>query len=175
MLTVYKKLSDRCIFWRQPNHIFTSIVIIYIKSQLCHCGWFCSHLTIRFMEQTLCENQPETCFLCYYKVNVKRVWRGIDLVIDFHTHCFPDQLADKAVTSLSAKAGIPACWTERSATWKRSMEANCITGSVLLNIATKPSQAMNINNWATQVQDEDVISFGSIHPLCEDWVNELSD
>jgi len=126
------------------------------------------------MEQTLCENQPETCFLCYYKVNVKKEsGEGIDLVIDFHTHCFPDQLADKAVTSLSAKAGIPAMLDGTLGDLKRSMEANCITGSVLLNIATKPLQAMNINNWATQVQDEDVISFGSIHPLCEDWVNEL--
>lgn len=35
MLTVYKKLSDRCIFWRQPNHIFTSIVIIIHKKPIC--------------------------------------------------------------------------------------------------------------------------------------------
>lgn len=96
------------------------------------------------------------------------------MIIDFHTHCFPDELAMKAVPSLSEKAGIPAMLNGTLSDLKRSMEASCITGSVLLNIATKPSQAVNINNWAAQVQDGSVISFGSIHPLCEDWKNELN-
>ncbi|HEY8348871.1 MAG TPA: hypothetical protein VIM13_03450 [Clostridia bacterium] len=95
------------------------------------------------------------------------------MVIDFHTHCFPDELAAKAVASLSEKACIPAMLNGTLSDLKRSMEANNITGSVLFNIATKPSQTAKINDWAVRIQDEGIISFGSIHPLCEDWESEL--
>ncbi|HEY8349746.1 MAG TPA: TatD family hydrolase [Clostridiales bacterium] len=95
------------------------------------------------------------------------------MIIDFHTHCFPDGLAMKAVESLSEKAGIPAMLNGTSSDLKRSMEANGIAGSVLFNIATKPSQTENINNWSVQIRDESVIPFGSIHPLSEDWESEL--
>jgi len=79
----------------------------------------------------------------------------------------------KAITSLSEKAGIPAMLNGTLSDLKSSMEANRITGSVIFNIATKPSQTVKINNWAAQIQDESIISFGSIHPLYEDWKNEL--
>jgi len=95
------------------------------------------------------------------------------LIIDFHTHCFPDELATKAVAALSEKAGIPAMLDGTLSDLRRSMEANCISGSVLFNIATKPSQTVKINNWAIQIQDEGIIPFGSIHLLYEDWENEL--
>ena len=29
------------------------------------------------------------------------------MVIDFHTHCFPDELADRAVGRLAQSGGIP--------------------------------------------------------------------
>jgi len=95
------------------------------------------------------------------------------LIIDFHTHCFPDELAEKAVSALSVKAGIPAMLNGTAGDLKRSMEVNGITGSVIFNIATKPSQTEKINSWAANIQDENIISFGSIHPLYEDWKNEL--
>ena len=83
---------------------------------------------------------------------------AIGLIIDFHTHCFPDELAMKAVPSLSEKAGIPAMLNGTLSDLKRSMEASCITGSVLLNIATKPSQAVNIHRALSRW---DVISSGA--------------
>ena len=95
------------------------------------------------------------------------------MIIDFHTHGFPDELAMKAVAFLSEKAGIPAILNGTISDIKRSMETNHITGSVLFNIATKPSQTEKINNWAVQIQDEGIIPFGSIHPLSEGWENEL--
>ena len=95
------------------------------------------------------------------------------MIIDFHTHCFPDELAVKAVASLSEKAGIPAMLNGTVNDLKRSMKASRITGSVLLNIATKPSQTAKINSWSVQIRDQSVISFSSIHPFCEDWENEL--
>lgn len=95
------------------------------------------------------------------------------MVIDFHTHCFPDGLAVKAVPALAEKAGIPAMLNGTVSDLERSMKANGITCSVLFNIATKPSQTEKINNWAAQIQRDNMISFGSIHPLYGNWKNEL--
>ncbi len=95
------------------------------------------------------------------------------MVIDFHTHCFPDELATKAVPALAKKADIPAMLSGTVSDLKSSMEANGISYSVLLNIATKPSQTEKINIWAAQIQQDNIISFGSIHPLYENWKNEL--
>jgi predicted TIM-barrel fold metal-dependent hydrolase len=95
------------------------------------------------------------------------------LVIDFHTHCFPDELAMRAVPILAEKARIPAIVNGTVSDLERSMKANGITCSVLLNIATKPSQTEKVNSWAAQVQKDNIISFGSIHPLYDNWKNEL--
>lgn len=98
---------------------------------------------------------------------------AIDLIIDFHTHCFPDGLAEKAVPALAEKADIPAILNGKVSELKRSMRDNGITYSVLFNIATKPSQTEKINSWASQVQQDNIISFGSIHPLYVNWKDEL--
>lgn len=95
------------------------------------------------------------------------------MIIDFHTHCFPDELAVKAVPALAEKASIPAIVNGTVSDLKRSMKANDITCSVLYNIATKPSQTGKVNIWAAQVQYGNIISFGSIHPLYENWKSEL--
>jgi len=48
-----------------------------------------------------------------------------------------------------------------------------ISKSVVLSIATKPTQTENINNWSAEIQDEEIIAFGSIHPDYENWKAEL--
>lgn len=44
---------------------------------------------------------------------------------------------------------------------------------MVLSIATKPRQTPIITQWAAVVQDENIISFGSIHPDYMDWESEL--
>jgi predicted TIM-barrel fold metal-dependent hydrolase len=100
---------------------------------------------------------------------------AIVLVIDFHTHSFPDELAAKAIPALAEKAGIPAMLNGTVKGLDRSMKDNGIACSVILNIATKPSQTEKVNSWAAQIQkdNKNIISFGSIHPLYENWREEL--
>ncbi|KNY27412.1 amidohydrolase family protein [Pseudobacteroides cellulosolvens] len=45
--------------------------------------------------------------------------------------------------------------------------------SVLLPIATKPSQTEVINNWAASICGDGIIAFGSIHPDHTEWKKEL--
>lgn len=95
------------------------------------------------------------------------------MIIDFHVHCFPDELASKAVPQLAACAGIPARVDGTTRGLKDSMRRAGISRSVVLSIATKPSQTERINTWSSQIQDDDIIAFGSIHPDNEDWKSQL--
>jgi len=95
------------------------------------------------------------------------------MVIDFHVHCFPDQLAATAVPMLAQRAGIPARLNGTVDDIKKSMKKANISKSVVLSIATKPTQTEKINSWAAEIQDDSIIAFGSIHPDYEGWEDEL--
>lgn len=97
------------------------------------------------------------------------------MLIDFHTHLFPDAVAPKALASLQAGTlrvegvTVPAQTDGTQDGLLRSMEAHQVDVSVVLPIATKPSQTPSINRFAAQVQSDRLISFYSLHPLQEDW------
>ena len=95
------------------------------------------------------------------------------MVIDFHVHCFPDKLASRAVSQLAECAGIPARLNGTICGLKDSMRRAGVSKSVVLSIATKPSQTESINNWSAEIQNDEIIAFGSIHPDNENWKSEL--
>ena len=95
------------------------------------------------------------------------------MIIDFHTHCFADDIAARAVASIAQAADIPARSDGTVSGIRASMKKAGIDKSVLLSIATKPQQTSKINQWAISIQDSDLIPFGTIHPEFDDWKNEL--
>ncbi|HHV96893.1 MAG TPA: amidohydrolase family protein [Clostridiaceae bacterium] len=95
------------------------------------------------------------------------------MIIDIHTHCFPDELAARTIPFLAQKANIPAYLNGTIKGLKESMSKAGIDISVLQPIATKPQQTIGVNRWAINVQDEDIITFGTIHPDFPDWKNEI--
>lgn len=86
------------------------------------------------------------------------------MIIDFHTHCFADELAQKAIPVLSAAANITARTDGTLKNLKESMEQSMVDRSVVLPIATKPSQTAKINEWAASINNDEIIAFGSVHP-----------
>ena len=63
------------------------------------------------------------------------------MVIDFHTHCFPDKLAERAVGQLSRVGGGLMPYSDGTLDGlRRQMAQHNIDMSVVLNIATKPEQ-----------------------------------
>lgn len=97
------------------------------------------------------------------------------MIIDFHVHCFPDELAAKATAALSARSGIPPFVNGTTGAIKDSMIKAGIDRSVILSIATRPQQASKITQWAASIQDGAITAFGSIHPDSPDWEAELTD
>jgi len=61
-------------------------------------------------------------------------------IIDFHTHAFPDNIAERAIQKLEIKSKAKAYLNGTIDDLLRSMDKNGITRSVLCNIATRPEQ-----------------------------------
>ena len=97
------------------------------------------------------------------------------MIIDFHTHCFPDKLAARAVQRLSDAGGGLMSYADGTLEGLRQqMTQHNIDLSVVLNIATKPEQQTNVNNFAASLDKEsDLIAFGSVYPGAPDAFEEL--
>ncbi|MFH2083915.1 MAG: TatD family hydrolase [Candidatus Omnitrophota bacterium] len=89
--------------------------------------------------------------------------------IDFHTHAFPDNISRDAVKALSQDGKIPSFSDGTLSGLMRSMDAAGIDISVVLNIATKPSQTRNIIDWCLKIKSDRIIPFASIHPSNSDY------
>ena len=98
------------------------------------------------------------------------------MIIDFHTHIFPDKIAAKTIESLGAIAGVRAATNGTLNGLLSSMEVSGIEKSVIRPVCTKPEQFETINNFAKKINDTyngKLISFGGIHPDCENPKEKL--
>ena len=98
------------------------------------------------------------------------------MIIDFHTHIFPEALAPRTIENLANKAKISAYSDGTMQGLLTSMNETGIDRSVILPVVTKPSQFMSINEFAQSVNNlysDRLISFGGIHPDTEDYQGEL--
>lgn len=95
------------------------------------------------------------------------------MIIDVHTHCFPEKIAQKTVDFLAEKAKLTPYLNGTIQQLRASMHEAGVDVSVLMQIATKPSQTRTVNDWAAEVNSKDIIVFGSVHPQYEVWEEEL--
>ena len=97
------------------------------------------------------------------------------MLIDFHTHAFPEKIAARAIGSLAHAAGGLEPQTDGTlASLKRKMAKDGVDIAVVLSIATNPRQQTNVNNYAIEMdKDPAVTAFGSVHPDAPDALFEL--
>lgn len=101
------------------------------------------------------------------------------MLIDFHTHVFPDKIADRTIEILEnniKKQGYDytAAIGGRLDNLKKSMSDNNIDISLVLPIATSATQHVSINNFAESINGKDnIYSLGSLYPFQEDWEQVL--
>ena len=86
------------------------------------------------------------------------------MIIDFHTHAFPDHIADKAITSLEEGCDIKAKYDGRISSLLKSMDNTSIDKSVICSIATKPNQFEPILEWSKSIRSDRIIPLPSVHP-----------
>ena len=92
------------------------------------------------------------------------------MIIDFHTHVFPDALAPKAGASLSATAGFPLFSDLTVKGQLAVMAEDGIDCAVVLNTVTNTRQVGKVNAFALETARgvPSLQVFGSVHPLGED-------
>lgn len=95
------------------------------------------------------------------------------MIIDFHTHNFPDKIAARTISLLESH-GTKANTNGTLQGLKDSMKEAGIDISVVLPVMTAPKQFDTVNSYAADTTNkEGIISFGGIHPDCEDPEEKL--
>jgi predicted TIM-barrel fold metal-dependent hydrolase len=98
------------------------------------------------------------------------------VIIDFHTHVFPEQMAEKTIRKMEEGANVKAFTNGTLQELKSSMKNSKVDISVLLPVATKPAQFETINRYAAEISGrEGIISFGGIHPDTDHYKEELQE
>ena len=97
------------------------------------------------------------------------------MVIDFHTHAFPEKVAARAMEKISRQTGGYVPVRDGTLGSLSSQSAEDGAKAVLLAIATNARQMHAVNDWAAQTMaDENVVSaFGSVHPDAPDALEEI--
>jgi predicted TIM-barrel fold metal-dependent hydrolase len=88
------------------------------------------------------------------------------MIIDFHTHCFPDFLAARAVNALTVEdSPVKPHYDGTAGGLIAAMDRFGIDKSAVLNIATNAAQTDNVNAFAVKLNESDrFYAFGSVHP-----------
>lgn len=96
------------------------------------------------------------------------------MVIDFHTHAFPEKIAASTLKKLSAASHTLPFTEGTNAGLLRSMSQAGVDLSIVLPVATAPHQVEHINDAAAQVNAiPKLLSFGCMHPEFDGWRAEL--
>lgn len=104
------------------------------------------------------------------------------MIIDFHTHTFPEKIAERTIDILESNTekvqGVRSkAHTDATvAGLLKSMDECGVDISVVMPIATNTKQSSTINRVAQETNSRDrLFSFGSLHPMQEDWEKTLYD
>lgn len=88
------------------------------------------------------------------------------MIIDFHTHAFPEKIAERTVAALGRAAGMTPLTDGTVKGLREKLTVSGVDVGVILPVVTKPEQFASINRFAASINEEDdgLISFGGIHP-----------
>lgn len=86
------------------------------------------------------------------------------MIIDFHTHAFPEKIVTRAMESLIHKGGALVPFTDGTpAGLLQAMDRSGVDRAVVLNIATNVKQIQSVNDFVAGLDDR-LIGFGSVYP-----------
>lgn len=100
------------------------------------------------------------------------------MIIDFHTHTFPDKIAAAAIEKLSRLSHSRPFSDGTASGLAASAKAAGIDLSVILPVATSTKQVPSINDYAAKANESTeatgLLSLGCMHPDYPEWKEELS-
>lgn len=100
------------------------------------------------------------------------------MIVDIHTHTFPDKIAASAIQKLALMSHIKPFSDGSNAALAASMAAAGVDCSVVLPVATNPDKVCRVNDSAARVNESyaetGIFSLGCIHPDFPGWKQELA-
>lgn len=110
------------------------------------------------------------------------------MIIDFHTHIFPEKIVEGTIAKLEQGSGIKACTDGRLQGLLASMDRGGVDCSVILPVVTAPKQFQGINRFSQEINQEEqermiregrtlprLLAFGGLHPHSEDCKAKLRE
>lgn len=99
------------------------------------------------------------------------------MIIDFHTHTFPEKISSRVVKKLGITAHIKAYTDGSIENLAASMKKAGVSYSVNLPVMTSPEQVEKINSSMIEVREallaRGIIAFGGLHPDYTDYKKEI--
>ena len=92
------------------------------------------------------------------------------MLIDFHTHTFPDPLAERVVDNFAKIRPIPAPTAKNLLAHEKRAGADCI---VNLPVAFRPDTVQSVNDFAFHLQSPTFLTLAAIHPDSPDVMEQL--
>ena len=115
--------------------------------------------------------------MIYYLILTIIYKRGDMMIIDAHTHTFPEKIAKKTIDFLQDKAQSVAYTEGTDNALKRSMQNAGIDVSVILPVSTNVGQVEKLNDIAINKnevwRETGLFSLGCMHPDYENFAAEL--
>ena len=100
------------------------------------------------------------------------------MIIDFHTHTFPDKIAGSVIGKLQQLSRSRPFTDATNDGLRRSMEQAGIDLSILLPVMTNAGQVHKLNDLAARInerwQETGLLSFGGMHPDVENYKEALN-
>ena len=98
------------------------------------------------------------------------------MIVDFHTHTFPDKIAAPTIAKLQSLSHTRPFSDGTAEGLTASMGRAGVDWSVVLPVATNPRQVPHVNDASARLNEQrrGLLSFGCIHPDFPDWKAELA-
>ena len=98
------------------------------------------------------------------------------MIIDIHTHIFPDHMAAEVIDKLSRLSRSVAFTDGTVDGLKRSMDTAHIDKAIVLPVATNARQVTKLNDLAARSNEHNtnVFTLGTMHPEYTNYIDELS-
>jgi hypothetical protein len=101
------------------------------------------------------------------------------MIIDFHTHVFPEKIAQSTINALASKSGNKPNTDGTVEGMIKALERANADIAVALPVLTKATQFDSVTRFAIEINnkyancDRKIISFGGMHPDCENIDEKL--
>lgn len=95
------------------------------------------------------------------------------MIIDVHTHIWPEKIVEKAKAHLEKTFRTGLVTLPTPSNLLKFMDKNNIDISVVNSVASRPDQVVSINNWLFGLKEKRFRIFAAFHPGHAGWKEEL--